>query len=89
MIKEHDRVILSEAIEEHGLEPGDIGEDRTDPALKTRSRPRCKRGRILSIVQEARQRKRDVNYFIWDWSAEYAGSYIESRPVQAGIIFRP
>jgi len=25
MIKEHDRVILTEAIEEHGLEPGDIG----------------------------------------------------------------
>ena len=25
MIKEHDRVILTEAIEEHGLEAGDIG----------------------------------------------------------------
>lgn len=25
MIKEHDRVILTEAIEEYGLEPGDIG----------------------------------------------------------------
>jgi len=25
MIKEHDRVILTEAILEHGLEPGDIG----------------------------------------------------------------
>lgn len=25
MIKEHDRVILTEAIEEQGLEPGDIG----------------------------------------------------------------
>ena len=25
MIKEHDRVILTEAIKEHGLEPGDIG----------------------------------------------------------------
>ena len=25
MIKEHDRVILTEAIEENGLEPGDIG----------------------------------------------------------------
>jgi len=25
MIKEHDRVILREAIEEYGLEPGDIG----------------------------------------------------------------
>jgi hypothetical protein len=25
MIKEHDRVILTESISEHGLEPGDIG----------------------------------------------------------------
>lgn len=25
MIKEHDRVILTKAIEEYGLEPGDIG----------------------------------------------------------------
>jgi len=25
MIKEHDRVILTEAIEEYGLKPGDIG----------------------------------------------------------------
>ena len=25
MIKEHDRVILTEAFEEYGLEPGDIG----------------------------------------------------------------
>ncbi|MFO7748997.1 MAG: DUF4926 domain-containing protein [Desulfobacteraceae bacterium] len=25
MIKEHDRIILTEAIEEYGLEPGDIG----------------------------------------------------------------
>jgi hypothetical protein len=25
MIQEHDRVILTEPVEEHGLEPGDIG----------------------------------------------------------------
>ena len=39
--------------------------DRTDPALQKRPIPCIERGRILSIVQEARQRKRDSYYFIW------------------------
>ena len=40
--------------------------DRTDPALQKRPIPFIERGRILSIVQEARQRKRDSNYSRWN-----------------------